>query len=145
MSGSPDRLTPRQHAAVSALLAERTQAGAAQRAGVSEATLRRWMRDPAFLAAYRAARRSIMDGVVTRLQQVAEAAVGALERNLTCGRPGDEIRSAVAILDHAARGLELGDLLERVEELERLTAEGGFDATPQAAGQPPRQPEGAGD
>lgn len=38
-----DPLTPRQHAAITALLTERTHAEAAAKAGVAEQTLRRWL------------------------------------------------------------------------------------------------------
>ena len=121
---------------MAALLTERTHALAAEKAQVAEQTLRRWLAtDRAFLAAYRAARRAVMDGVVGRLQQAGAAAVDALERNLTCGKPADEVRAAVAVLAHAARGLEVADLLERVEELERLLDQGESDAVPPAAGQ----------
>jgi hypothetical protein len=121
MSGSNDTLTPRQNAAIAALLTERTHAEAAAKAKVAEQTLRRWLAtDIKFLAAYRAARRAIMDTVVGKLQTVASKAVESLERNLTCGKPGDEIRAAIGVLDHAAKGLEVSDLMERVEELERL-------------------------
>ena len=121
MKGSNDSLTPRQHAAIAALLTERTQASAAKKAEVAEQTLRRWLAtDPKFVSAYRAARRTVMDAVNGYLQQVAGKAVETLERNLTCGRPGDEIRAALGVMAHASRGLEIGDLLERVEELERL-------------------------
>jgi hypothetical protein len=132
-SGAPtdptDPLAPRQHQAITALLTERTQADAAAKAEVAEQTLRRWLAtDRAFLAAYRAARRQVMDGVIGRLQQAGAAAVDALERNLTCGKPADEVRAAVAVLGHAARGLEVADLLERVEDLERLLEKGEDDA-----------------
>src|SRR6476469_6684325 len=106
MSGPTNTLTPRQHAAVAALLTERTHALAAEKARVAEQTLRRWLAtDHNFLTAYRAARRAVMDGVTGRLQQAGAAAVDALERNLTCGKPADEVRAAVAALAHAARGL----------------------------------------
>jgi len=136
MSDSIDTLTPRQHAAIAALLTERTHAQAAVKAKIAEQTLRRWLAtDQTFVTAYRAARRAVIDGMIGRLQHAAGAAVDALERNLTCGKPADEIRAAVAVLDHAARGLELGDLMERVEELERLLEKGEIDATPPTAGQ----------
>ena len=87
---------------------------------MSEATVRRWLAsDTPFRAAYLAARRQVMDGVVTRLQQAAALAVDALERNLSCGKPGCEIQAAVAVLDHAAKGLELADLTERLEAVEQ--------------------------
>ena len=117
----------------------RAMIGAARQAKVGEATLRRWLSaDAVFQKAYRVARRAVMEGVIGRVQRVAGDAVDALERNLTCGRPGDEIRAALGVLDLATRGLEIGDLLERVEELERLAA-GGADAAPEAAGHARKQ------
>jgi hypothetical protein len=125
MSASDDGLTTRQQAAISALLTAKTLAAAAKSAKVGEATLRRWLAsDGAFLRAYREARRAVMDGVIGRVQHAAGKAVATLEMNLRCGRPGDEIRAALGILDFATRGLEVGDLLERVEELERVAAGG---------------------
>ena len=136
MIAHDDTVTPRQHAAITALLTTKTIAAAAKRAKVGEATLRRWLTyDEAFQRAYRAIRRAMLDGVIGRLQRAGTEAVDALERNLKCGRPGDEIRAALGILDHATRGLELGDLLERVQELERLVTEGASDAASQTAGQ----------
>jgi hypothetical protein len=120
MSGSNDTLTARQHAAIAAMLSEPTLLQAAKRAHVGEATLRRWMHLPSFVAAYRSARRQVMDQVIGGLQRVAGEAVKTLERNLTCGRPGVEIRAALGVLDCAAKGLQVGDLLDRVEEIERL-------------------------
>jgi hypothetical protein len=135
MSAPDDGLTARQQAAISALLTAKTLAAAAKTAKVGEATLRRWLTsDTGFQRAYRAARRAVMDGVIGRVQQAAARAVDALERNLKCGRPGDEIRAALGVLDLATRGLEVGDLLERVEELERLAAGEGDHAAPEAAG-----------
>jgi len=98
-------LTPRQHAVIAALLTERTHALAAKKPKVAEQIVRRWpATDPNFLNAYWSARRAVMDGVIGRLQQAGAAAVDALERNLTCEKPGDELRAAAAILVHAATG-----------------------------------------
>ena len=105
--------------ALAALLSEPTIAQAAAKADVSESTLLRWLKDPAFSAAYRAARRSAVDAAVGRLQQAATEAVDALERNLRCGNPAVEVGAAKAVLDQAFRGVELADLAQRVQELEQ--------------------------
>jgi hypothetical protein len=140
MSGSDDALTPRQHAAIAALLTAKTFAAAAKKANASEASLRRWLTsDVAFQRAYRAARRVVTESAIARVQRGADKAVDALERNLRCGRPADEIRAALGMLDLATRGLEVGDLLERVEDLERLASGEGDDAAPQAT-RPPGGP-----
>src|SRR5262249_27241768 len=125
-----------------ALLTEPTHAAAATKAGVSEATLHRWLRLPEFQAAYRQARRSIVETAIGRLQQATGKAVEALERNLACQHPGSEIRAALGILDHAVKAVELLDVIERVEELEHLMEELRHDETKepyqQAAGAGPR-------
>jgi hypothetical protein len=46
-------------------------------------------------------------------------AVVTLHRNLTCGHPGTEVRASEIILTQATKGVELWDLLQRVEELEQ--------------------------
>jgi hypothetical protein len=110
----------KQETVIAALLSEPTQAAAATKAGVSEATLQRWLRLPAFRAAYREARRQVVEVAVARLQQVASEAVQALERGLKCGNPGAELRAAQLVLEHAFKGTELLDQAQRLEELERL-------------------------
>ena len=110
----------KHEAAISALLSEPTVALAAVRAGVSEASLHRWLRLPEFESAYREARRNVLGQAVARLQQGSGKAVDALIRNLECGTPSAEIRAALGMLDHAQRSVELEDLGARVEELEHL-------------------------
>jgi hypothetical protein len=81
------KLGRKQEAAIAALLTERTHADAAAKAGISEATLARWLRVPAFIVAYRAARLRVVEAAIARLQRATGAAVRALTRNLRCGFP----------------------------------------------------------
>ncbi len=113
------KLPHKQEMLIAALLTEPTHAAAAVKAGVSEATLHRWLRHPEFQAAYRLARRGIVESAIGRLQQATGRAVEALERNLTCGHAGSEIRAALGVLDQALKAVELIDLAGRIEELER--------------------------
>src|SRR5262245_56217950 len=119
------KLTRKQEAVIAALLTEPTHAAAAAKAGVGEATLQRWLLLPAFQAAYRLARRSIVEAAIGRLQLSTGKAVEALERNLTCGHPGSEIRAALGLLDQAVKAVELIDLVERVDTLEEIDRKGG--------------------
>ena len=107
-------------AVIAALLTQPTHAAAAAAAGVSEATVQRWLRRPEFSTAYRLARRAVVETAVGRLQQATADAVDALRRNLTCGMPAVEVRAAVAVLDQAVNGVVLIDLESQVEELKRL-------------------------
>jgi hypothetical protein len=54
--------------AIAALLTCSSIRAAADECGVNESTLRRWLREPAFGAAYRAASASVLDGAIGRLQ-----------------------------------------------------------------------------
>jgi hypothetical protein len=119
MNGHGEKLTRKMEQAIGALLATATLAEAAQAAGVSEATLRRWLKLPGFRRAFLDARRQVVEGVVTGLQRVATKAVATLERSLDCENPGVEVRAALGIMEQAFRGLELLDLAERVEQLEQ--------------------------
>ena len=100
MRGHGQKLTRKQESVISALLSEPTHADAARKANISEATLSRWLARDDFQAAYKAAKRRIVDDAVGRLSALSTAAVDALQRNLCCGKPAAEIRSAVAILGH---------------------------------------------
>jgi hypothetical protein len=91
--------------------------------GVSESTVRRWLRNKEFLAAYRAARRQVVENAISKLQQYTNDAVECLKRNLRSGNPSAEIRAAVGILSQAYKGVELMDLDERMSRLEQKDGE----------------------
>ena len=111
MSGL-DKLTRRQEALILALLSEPTHAAAAAKARVSEATLRRWLHLPDFRAAWRAARREVVEGVIGRIQGATGQAINTLLAVATTGtKDADRVRASVALLDHAFRGLTEADAL----------------------------------
>jgi hypothetical protein len=122
-TGHGDKLSRKFEQAISALLACPTVTEAAAAVGVDESTLRAWMRDPAFQAAYAEARRQVLERTVARLLSVTGEAVEALRRNLTADRAADQIRAAALVLEHAVRGVEALDLAEQLRELRGL-AEG---------------------
>jgi hypothetical protein len=108
--------------AIVGLLTEHTIEAAATTAGVSYRTLKGWLARPKFQQAYRRARRQLVEAALGRLQQVAADAVASLARNLACGQPATEVRAAVAVLQQAVAGVELADVLDAVEDLERRLA-----------------------
>jgi DNA-binding MurR/RpiR family transcriptional regulator len=118
MGGHGEKLTRKAEAAVSALLAHDTVAGAARASGVSEATLWRWMQRSDFQQQYRAARRQLVERAIGELQAAAGEAVTALRRNLSCGNPAVEVRCAQTILEQSVKAVELIDMQERLEHLE---------------------------
>lgn len=120
-----EKTTDNQDAAVIALLTEPTVAGAAQRAGVSERTLYRWLADPSFFEQYRSARRQAYGLAIGRLQQSASRAVDTLDSVMTDSNSPHHARTsaAVSILRFGRDGIELDDLSERVHKMEQLMEE----------------------
>ena len=118
MSGHGEKLTSKQEAVIAALLTEPTQAAAAAKAGVSEATVGRWLRLAPFRSAYRACRRQLVEAAVGRIQAAAGQAVDTLLAVAKEGaKDSDRVRAAVALLDHAFRGLTEGDALHGPPEM----------------------------
>jgi hypothetical protein len=122
--GDKSRLRER---AIAALLSARSLDQAAKKAGLSKATLCRWMQDPEFKAALRAARRNVVDATIGRLQAVTTEAVAALCAALTCEAPTVRVSAARAILEFSFRSVELMDLEERLSALEHRVSESGGD------------------
>jgi hypothetical protein len=105
--------------AVAALLSAPSVEQAATRAGLSRATLCRWMREPDFQVALRAARREVVDATIGRPQAVTTEAVTALHEALTCQAPTVRVSAARALLEFSFRSVELMDLEDRIAALEQ--------------------------
>jgi hypothetical protein len=111
--------------AIMALLAHQSVDAAARAIDVAPPTLMRWMKDPQFDAAYRAARRAAFGQSVARLQQATGAAVSVLLKVMVdSATPASvRVRAADSVLDHSAKAIELEDIEARVAELERAAAD----------------------
>jgi hypothetical protein len=115
--GHGQKLSRKQEQAVAALLSEATVQTAAAQAGVSPSTLKRWLKEPDFCATYRQARRELVEGAVGRIQAATGQAVDTLLAVAKNGaKDGDRVRAAVALLDHALRGLTEADALHGERE-----------------------------
>jgi hypothetical protein len=110
--------TNNQEKALSALLNSASITDAANKSGLSERTLYRYLEDEIFRKEYRTARRNLVENSIGQIQTATSEAVETLRRNLTCENPSVEVRAAQIILDSAYKGVEIVDILERVEVLE---------------------------
>ena len=104
--------------AIIALLNHRSIRDAAKACRLSEETIYRYLRDPVFMTQYREARRQTVENAISKLQAATGEAVQTLERNLHCENPAVEVRTAQIILENAVKGIELIDIIERLERLE---------------------------
>lgn len=121
MSGS-DRISGKL-AAANALAAGRTVPQAAQAAGVSERTVRRWREDPAFRDQVTELRTGLLDLALGQLSEAAVEAVATLRAALTAPpsqarATGARVAAARAILSMLVPLKEVLDLEERINALE---------------------------
>jgi hypothetical protein len=121
MAHSP--INRKQELAVSALLECRTLEEAAERVQVSVRTLRTWQALPGFGQAFRAARLQMVEASIARVQGLLGEAVDTRRRLLTCGHAPTERAAAEGLMAYATRGVELTDMVERLELIEETLKE----------------------
>lgn len=123
ITGHGTKMTQSWERCISALLSESSVKLAAHEAGVSESTLRTYLKDPDFREAYDDARRELLRLTIGRLHRASGAAVSTLVRKLRSPNDSTAVRAAVAILEQATKGADLLDVLTRLEALEQGAAE----------------------
>jgi len=92
---------------------------------VSEVTLWRWLKLPEFIAAYRAARREVVEKTMAQMQQASWAASTTLIKLIGANNESIRLRAATELLNQANKGLEILDHEERLAALEELAEQGG--------------------
>jgi uncharacterized protein (DUF2267 family) len=115
------KLVNRKEAAIQALLTARSIEDAARIASVPLRTLRRWLKEPEFAAAYREAQREVYAQQTARMQQMCGAAVTTLGKIMVdpAAPASTRVRAAQAILEGTARAIEHEDVEARLAALER--------------------------
>jgi predicted DNA-binding transcriptional regulator AlpA len=125
------KLGRRRELALVALLESRDLKEAAEKVGVSEVTLWRWLRREDFRNAFRELKKEAVSLAISRIQQVCGEAVETLREVMTLGKgEAPRVQAAKAILELALKALEIEELEERIEALEKWVNErgdGGWD------------------
>ena len=121
MKGHGTKFGRKKEEAVAALLTQRNLEEAAKTIGIAPNTLLKWMKEPEFDAAYRAARRSAFGQSISRLQQASSAAVSTvLKIMVDANSPAStRLRAADIVMDRAGKAIEIEDIEARLSELER--------------------------
>src|SRR3712207_7897389 len=121
MQDAGRKLTPKQEKAITALLAQPTIEKAAAAISVNPASIYRWLAEPGFEAAYRAARREAVGQAIACLQQVSTHAVTVLVTVManTSTPPATRVAAAKTVLETAIKAVEVEDLAARLDTLEQ--------------------------
>ncbi len=114
-------LSSRQRRAVEALLTTGDVVAAAQTVGVARETLHRWLHQPIFLEAVRAAEAQALDDLSRILVRLGRTAAGTLAKAMgdAAVPMATRVRAADATLGRLLQLRELATLEARVAELER--------------------------
>lgn len=125
MTGNGEKLARKWEQAIAALLATPTLRLAAEQAGVSESTLRRWLNDATFQRAYQEARRLVVSQATGQLATACAEAVETLRAVM--GDPtapaSARVTAARSVLELAVTSVDVEDIQARVAELDaRLQA-----------------------
>ncbi len=121
MKAVGEKLTPKQERALVALLDCGEIKKASEIAEVGEVTLWRWLQSPDFQSRYRAARRQLVETAIAQLQSDCTVAARVL-REVAEDREApasSRVAAARTILEQSIGAIELMDLQERVEMLEK--------------------------
>jgi hypothetical protein len=120
-----EKLGRKKEDAIVALLSSRSVEDAAKACDTPPRTLYRWMREFAFDAAYRTARRKAYGQSIARLQQASVAAATTLLKVMidAATPPSTRVRAAESILNHAAKAIEIEDIEARLSALEAAAPE----------------------
>jgi transposase-like protein len=127
MTRSGTKFGRKMEEAVAALLTQRSIEEAARSVGISTRTMLRWMKEPEFDAAYRAAKRAAYGQAIARLQQAMPLAVQTmLKVLLDPATPASvRVRAAEVIANHSHKAIEIEDVEARVTALEEAAGDQG--------------------
>jgi len=113
-------LSPGQEKVLIALLASGSIRQASKAAEVGEATVYRYLNEPAFKQAYKIARREALEVAIRKLENITGQAVDTLSEVMTGkdSTPSQKCYAAKTILEFAFNRLQDSDILDRIENLE---------------------------
>jgi hypothetical protein len=114
-------LSPKQHAAIAALMSAKDQRAAARASGTSERQLYRWLAQPEFVAALQAAEAQAIATAIRRLADLSGTAIDVLRAAMTDPEAAHvvKIRAADIAIGRLMPLKELADLEARLAALER--------------------------
>lgn len=123
--GHGDKRDRKQETAIMALLTESTLKQAADKVGIGESTLWRWMQDPDFKDRFREAKKQVVSQAVSRLQQSCGEAVDTLRiiMNDTLAPAHSRVAAAKTIIEMTIKAVENEELEARLEQLEQMMQE----------------------
>ena len=122
-------LTQKQQDFLDAMLTSRTVEEATEKADITRNTAYRYLNNDDWKKEYREQRNALTDGLTNQLQQLGTQAIQTLEENLNDpeATPASKNTTAKTILDYIYSNYDREQIVERLEEIERVINEQGGD------------------
>jgi hypothetical protein len=119
--GHGEKFSRKREAAIASLLEHPSLAAAAEHCGISQRTIRRWLRDEEFSKQCRAERSRLLETTTNMLRAKSAEAVQVLVdlSNDKAAPPAVRVSAARSVISLAI-GAEMLELEERLSELEEL-------------------------
>ena len=113
-------MTPNEERALSALLTSKTKLEAAEKAGITDRTLRRYFENPEFCQRYREAFAGVIEDATRQAQALLMPALSTLQTVMEDEEIPAQARitAAKSIIDYSLKLTEQADILEQLRELE---------------------------
>ena len=110
---------------LSALMTSETRQAAAEKAGISDRTLRTYLSDPDFIVRYQRQRTKLLSDATRQLQSNLQTTIKTLVGIIKSKDSSDKAKISASrlILEYGLRFTEITDLVSRIESLERVTDE----------------------
>lgn len=105
-----------------AILTETTMQKACEKVGVSAQTAYRWLKDEDFKREFQFLKRDYMKTVTTTIQKNTQIAVSTIVDIMKDEKlpPTVRLQGARTILEYGYKGLEIEDILARLDKIERM-------------------------
>ena len=122
-------LTQKQNDFLNAMLTSRTVEEATEKADITRNTAYRYLNNDEWQKEYRQKRNELTDTLTSHLLQLGTQAIETLENNMTDpdATPATKNTTAKTILDYIYSNYDREQIIERLEEIERVIDEQGGD------------------
>lgn len=119
MDKNEQNLTGNQSKAISQILEAKSITEGVKKAGISKTTFYAWLKNPVFKAEFVRQRQGLVDLALHELKTSLSEAVTVLRELLKAEGEGVRLRTAQAILENVLKSIELENIEQRLEVLER--------------------------
>lgn len=115
------KMTVKKQNFIIALITEPTQKDAIKKVGISENTAYKWLKDPIFKGKITDIRKEILKTTTTKIQNNITNAIDTLVEVMSDNKQlaNARVQSAKAIIEYGFRSMEIEDIAERLEKLEK--------------------------